>query len=565
MRVVIVNTVDVQGGAAKAAYRLHCALRNAGHESSMLVRFKKVEDIDVLKIDSQQDPVDYELKGLNSIQEGYINANRTPLSNTLFSFPYPGYDISHVPIVQEADVINLHWVAAFQSPQVIRNLYALNKPIVWTLHDMWPLTGGCHYSAGCDRYQHTCHGCPQLAHDPYHIPAATLADKQALQSVQHLTFVTPSQWLAQCVRQSRLFRDHRVEVIPNCVELDRFHPKDSVIAKQALGLDEKTFTILIGAGNCNERRKGFAEFLASIRYCLEDEHFREMATGGQISIVCFGLPNEDLNSLPLPVLSLGNIRSEDKLSDVYSAADVFVLPSLEDNLPNTMLESMACGTPVLGFRTGGLPDLIDDETGWLVPLGDSKALGDVLLQVGRSPDKAHRLRSTCRQRIEANYGPSNQAQAYTHLFETLRSTSISVTQTTHSPTPDKEVSPESAYVAQPTVMASTEASLSFTRAALTLVSKEFEEFKQSNANSLQHQASSSQSLSKSSINTHTVDALKTKLQRKKETIQSLKGKLTQAEEKNDILQKEIDEMQASKFWKIKLFWTKLKSLSILSN
>ncbi|ACB49866.1 probable glycosyl transferase, group 1 [Crocosphaera subtropica ATCC 51142] len=420
LKILQLNTVDIAGGAARAAYRLHKGLQQAKQHSLMLVNKKYSTDETVCLVQSLPDAETSQQIGATTLQTFYINENRTNISNTLFSFPYPGWDVSQVEEVQEADIIQLHWVAMFQSPQTVKQLSSLGKPMVWTLHDMWAFTGGCHYAAGCEGYQSSCENCPQLKEDTFGLAQAILQDKLDILSGLNLTIVTPSHWLADCVRKSALFKHQRIEVIPNGIETDIFIPIPKAKAKESLGIKPNTFTLLIGADNGNEKRKGFEEMLKALSVCLEDEKFSQAVQQEQVKLLCFGLPNDELNSLDIPVVSLGQINSDEKLAEVYSSADIFVLPSLEDNLPNTMLESMSCGTPVIGFEVGGLPDVVKENvTGNLVPLENSSALAQVILSYFRSPQKVEDIGKNCRQLLEENYSLSVQAQAYLKLYQDL--------------------------------------------------------------------------------------------------------------------------------------------------
>ncbi|MBE9178293.1 glycosyltransferase [Oculatella sp. LEGE 06141] len=420
MKIVQINTYDIQGGAARAAYRLHQGLIQVGQESTMLSRYKVSSDETVKQVYIRSSQSDYRETSLVAIQAHYINANRTYLSNTLFSLPYPGYDLSQRSEIADADVINLHWVALSQSPITLQKLFALGKPIVWTLHDMWAFTGGCHYSAGCYKYTKDCSNCPQLAHDPCNLAAAILEDKLKCLAEANLTIVTPSQWLAHCAKSSQLFKDKRVDVIPYGLEADVFVPSPKQQAKQAIGIHPDTITLLFGAGNGDEARKGFVELIQAIQYCLNHSEFRQLISGTKLELLCFGYPSSLLKALAVPVRSLGNIESDQQLSEVYSAADVFILPSLEDNLPNTMLEAMSCGTPVIGFDTGGIPDLIKDGvTGRLVPLGDTHQLAKAILDTIFQADRREQMGQACRSVIEAGYTMSIQAERYLALYREL--------------------------------------------------------------------------------------------------------------------------------------------------
>ena len=210
MKILQISTHDIRGGAARATYRLHRGLRHMEQDSCMLVRFKETDD-DFVSAVAQEQETDANAFFLEvPIQEQYINAHRTDISNTLFSLPYPGYDIFRSPLVQNADIINLHWVSQFQSPVTLKHVFALGKPVVWTLHDQWAFTGGCHYSSGCKEYQSSCKECPQLANDPFSLPEAILHDKEGLFQKANLTIVTSSRWMGRCAGESRLFKSLRV-------------------------------------------------------------------------------------------------------------------------------------------------------------------------------------------------------------------------------------------------------------------------------------------------------------------------------------------------------------------
>jgi glycosyltransferase involved in cell wall biosynthesis len=421
MKIAQLNTYDIQGGAARAAYRLHKGLLLLGQDSILLSKYRVSNDPSVKQIRpvSQPDPVPQ--LSLATIQSQYINANRTPLSNTLFSLPYPGVDLSQLQPVTEAEVINLHWVADFQSPTTLKKLFELGKPVVWTLHDMWAFTGGCHYSAGCDRYQQDCHACPQLIDDPFDLAAVLLKDKLECFAGANLTIVAPSRWLADCAKQSQLFRSHRVEVIPYSLEThDLFTPIAKSTAKQILDISPETTTLLFGAGTATEARKGFAELVQATRHCLENPQFRQLAAEGRVEILCFGYPSELLSQLEVPVRSLGAIESDHQLRQIYSAADLFILPSLEDNLPNTMMEALSCGTPVIGFAVGGIPDLVEDGvTGRTVPLQDTEQLAAAILDCMFDPALRQHMGETGRQRMAEHHAMPIQAESYLALYQEL--------------------------------------------------------------------------------------------------------------------------------------------------
>jgi glycosyltransferase involved in cell wall biosynthesis len=420
MKIIQLNTYDIDGGAARAAYRLHRGLIEIGQQSRLLTTFKQSLDETVSLLSPKPQAGESDSGYLSLIQQHYINANRTPLSNTLFSLPYPGLDLTPLHDVLVADIINLHWIAYFQSPVTLKQLLDLGKPVVWTLHDMWAFTGGCHYSSGCSQYQQDCSACPQLRDDPFGLTSALLKDKLELLADSNLTLVTPSRWLAECARSSQLFRRHRIEVIPYSLETDIFIPQAKAEAKKRLGISPDTVTLLAGAQDGNERRKGFFELLQALKICTENVRFQELVGAAQFRLLCFGVPNEQLQALNLPLLSLGNITSDEELSYIYSAADIFVLPSLEDNLPNTMLEAMSCGTPVIAFSMGGIPDIVQDGiTGRIVPEVDPQQMAQAILDGIGDRDLWQQMEEKCRQVIATNHALPVQAQRYLDLYQEL--------------------------------------------------------------------------------------------------------------------------------------------------
>jgi glycosyltransferase involved in cell wall biosynthesis len=422
MKIVQINTYDIRGGAARAVYRLHRGLLQIEEDCRMLVKRKDSTDDSVFYVTATNstERFDEELFLGTVVQGHYINSHRTDISNTIFSLPYPGYDLSALPLVQMADIVNLHWVAYYQSPLTLHKLFALGKPVMWTLHDQWAFTGGCHYAAGCEKYRQDCVACPQLADDPFNLPAAVLRDKIELFRDANLTIVTPSRWLAACARKSRLFKDLRVEVIPNSLGTDVFSPLPKAEAKESVGLAAEIVTLLFVAHAGNEKRKGFQELMGAIQYCLAEPEFQNLVKSNKIRILCFGYPNDELEAMGVPVVSLGYLNSDQEIRAAYAAADLFILPSLEDNLPNTMLESMSCGTPVVAFDVGGMPDVVvDGVTGRLAPVGDVRRLAEAILSLVFNPERREEMGQNCRKVMVEGYSLAVQAQRYLELYQEL--------------------------------------------------------------------------------------------------------------------------------------------------
>ena len=354
------------------------------------------------------------------INKYYIWFNRTALSNTYFSFSYPGYDLARSPFIRESDIINLHWVEDFLSPVSLNGIFALNKPIVWTLHDQKPFTGGCHYSAGCLNYRGTCSPCQQLGEDPFSLPMAVLSDKMELFKGADLTIVAPSRWLAEEARKSTLFNSHRIEVIPNSVETDVYCPVDKREAKMTLGVDPDAIVVMFCTTNGKEERKGLKNLVAALDLCVNDPAMQELVQAGKLMVLSVGTENELLRRLPIPHLDKGFILDDREMAEIYNAADLFVLPSLQDNLPNTMIEAMACGTPVIAFDVGGMPDVIrDGANGRLVAYQDNEQLHRAIRELVLDPDMRRRMGEAGAKEIRSIYKLEDQAARYLQVYEEL--------------------------------------------------------------------------------------------------------------------------------------------------
>ncbi len=419
MNIAIISTQDIHGGAPRASYRLLKGLRLFNTWPVMMVRTKDSDDPSVIRVEINAPEFKLEQTIFWAIQHYAVVLNRSDLSNTFFTLSYPGYDISCTELIQEADVVNLHWVAEFQSVETVTKLLELGKPVVWTLHDENPYTGGCHYTAGCGGYRGDCRDCPQLKDHHHQIPYQVLSNKLKNWR-KNLTIVAPSRWLAGKARKSKVFQKFDVEVIPNAIEVDVFKPREKSEAKKALNIAPDTVCILFNAEYHSEKRKGFGKLLEALEFCLSTKDFKGLVLEGKIRLLTVGNPQQEIVRLGIPYQALGYLKSDGDLAKVYSAADIYVLPSLEDNLPNTMLEAMACGTPVVGFGVGGMPDMIKNgETGYVVPPFDSKRMGEAVMDLVFNAQKRARMNIRCRHLIEQHYKLEDQAAAYFKLFKEL--------------------------------------------------------------------------------------------------------------------------------------------------
>ena len=231
-----------------------------------------------------------------------------------------------------------------------------------------------------------------------------------------LVLVTPSRWLADCARRSAVFRAHRIETVQYPIELDVFQPQDKVAAKARYGIAARQRVILFGAEHCAEKRKGFRELLAALRNLKEHPALGAWIRGGEVTLLLFGRETEAVRLLGIPFAEAGYVDGDENLAQLYSAADVLALPSLEDNMPLVMLEAMACGTPVVGFDTGGMRDCIEEgRTGYKVACGDTLAFAQALAKVLLGVD----LSAACRQYAKTHFDAVTQAKAHRALYEVL--------------------------------------------------------------------------------------------------------------------------------------------------
>lgn len=420
MKPLLISTRDIGGGAARAAYRLFQGLRKSGLPARMLVREAASGHPEVARL---QIPADRELRRASArywmAQYALIDQRRTRLSNSWFSFPYPGFDLTLLPLVREAEITNVHWVAHFQSVESMGTLLQTGKPVVWTLHDANPFTGGCHYTAGCHGFTNTCRDCPQLERDSGKIPATVLANKLRRWR-GNLCIVAPSNWMASMARNSHVFADCPVQVIPNAVDDQVFRPRSREESRRQLGIPPEATAIMFCAEAHGETRKGFSHLLEALRICAASPDIRLSGNRFNLLLLTVGKAGNELGDMGLPIHALGYLRSEEEMVRAYSAADVFVQPSLEDNLPNTIMEAMACGIAVAAFAAGGIPDLVQNgETGLLCPVGDSEALARAIMRLAMDLSLRKRLGRAARLRVEKEYRLEHQARQYGDLFRSL--------------------------------------------------------------------------------------------------------------------------------------------------
>jgi glycosyltransferase involved in cell wall biosynthesis len=412
MRVAHVSTFDGFGGAARAAHRLHAGLGSVGAESAMFVRTRTMDDASVHGMGSP-------LTTLRQVVEEAALRRWPRRRPGPFSLsPLPERVLHHV-LGWRPDVVNLHWLGyGFVRPEGLRGA---GRPLVWTLHDTAAFTGGCHYPGECRGYLGRCGRCPALGSShPLDASRRVWQRKHRAWRDVGLAIVAPSRWLARCARESALFRDHRVEVIPNGVDLMTWRSVDREVARDLLHLPrDRRYVLFSAAGGDKNRIKGF-DLLAAAMCVLRDTG---RAAGVEVLVAgCSALsPAIDTG---LRVRPLGALTDDIALVLANSAADVIAVPSREENFANTLVEALACGRPAVAFALGGNPDLVEDRVnGALAPPFDVRALADAVDWTLADEARWRRLADEARRSAERELNLELQARRYLALYEELVLTS----------------------------------------------------------------------------------------------------------------------------------------------
>ncbi|BDA70278.1 glycosyl transferase, group 1 [Calothrix sp. PCC 7716] len=409
MKILHLSTYDITGGAARSAYRLHQSLIGINVHSQVLVQTKFGDDKNVI---APKTGLEKGLAKLGHALEAipprfYRQRKQTPFSTQWA----PDLILPRVNRLNP-DLINLHWTN--ESYLRIETIAKLHSPIVWTLHDMSAFTGGCHYDEECGRYVKSCSLCPQLSsNNKFDLSHWVWQRKSNAWKNLHLTIVAPSTWMAKCARSSSLFQQQQIEVIPYGIDTQRYKPINRQTVRALLNLPQDKQLILFGAVNATSTpRKGFHLLLPALQnLCKSEWH-------DKIELVVIGASQPDIPSnLGFKTHYLGSLSDDISLAQVYAASDVFVAPSVQDNLPNTVMEALACGVPCVGFDIGGMSDMIEHlKNGYLAQPFDIADLSKGISWILESSDRHAKLCKRAREKVEQEFTQKLQASRYTYLY-----------------------------------------------------------------------------------------------------------------------------------------------------
>lgn len=418
LKVVHLNTYDGNGGAGRACLRLNLALNAETEVDSKVIVFYKFGQNPAVETFTnntlKRTYAAFTIVAERLLAKRYLKPVKIP-----FSFTWFGQSVIQHPDVLAADLIHLHWVNhSFLNPKHLAELAKLNKPIVWTFHDSNAFTGGCHVRYTCNHFEAECGNCPVLVDaGPNDISNKIWQQKNDAYQVLDFNIIAPSSWMQNSVLRSSLMKNRPVSIIPNTLETNVFQPQNQQKARTKLNLPLDKFIFLTGfMPSKKDSHKGAAYLLESLELLAD----KNSIDANQIELVIFGNRNtEDVPIFPFKTTFLGTIKDDEKLAACYAAADAFLIPSLEDNLPYTVMESLACGTPVVAFRTGGIPDMVTHlQNGFLAEYRSAASFCAGMEWIKNYPVK-EALRQNAREMVMEKFSEKVIAQKHLELYKSL--------------------------------------------------------------------------------------------------------------------------------------------------
>ena len=411
MRVLIVNTSERTGGAAVAANRLMKALNNNGVKAKMLVRDKESDALTVVGLPKSP------MLHWHFLWERFVIFCRLHFSRKhLFEVDIAntGSDITRLREFQEADVIHLHWInQGMLSLKGIQKILRSGKPVVWTMHDIWPATAICHLTLGCHYFINRCANCKYLpgGGGSSDLSSRIWQKKQQILADGNIYYVACSRWLESEAKSSALLKGQKITSIPNPIDTHIYKKGNKQEARERLGLPLDKKLILFASQRVTNVNKGMSYLVDACR------QLGDLSKDLSEVVILGGHAEEVLEQLPMKAHPLGYINDEQRVVDVYNAADVFVLPSLSENLPNTIMEAMACGVPCVAFKVGGIPEEIDHlKNGYVAAYRDAADLAKGIAWVLQEADYES-LSSQAVHKVTHCYSQQSVAVKYLDVYQ----------------------------------------------------------------------------------------------------------------------------------------------------
>jgi glycosyltransferase involved in cell wall biosynthesis len=417
MLVTHLSFSDGVGGAAIAAHRLHEGLGRLGVASRMLVAEKSTRDENVTAVVPDRNfnrRLRRRLRSEIIVRQFARHRGTRPAHLDAFSDDRAAEIGALLEMLSRSGIYHLHWVAGLLDYRSFFRSIPGHVPLVWTLHDMNPFTGGCHYTAGCDRFAAGCGACPALGStEDFDLSAAIFGRKRTAYGrlqPERVRVVAPSRWLSREASRSVLFRRFEITTIPYGLDTEAFRPRTRAIARDVFGIPQEMRIIMFAAQWLDIHRKGLDLLLAALDGLNVDGKIGLVSVGG-------GRPFDTLGGTHFP---LGELKSERLMSFAYSTADVFVSPSREDNLPNVLLEAMACGTPTVAFEVGGIQDIVrPGVTGLLATAENVRSLRHAIVAILSDDQKREAMSRESRRIAIQEYRLELQAERYCRVYQQL--------------------------------------------------------------------------------------------------------------------------------------------------
>ncbi len=417
MKITIINTTEQKGGASIACKRLMVALNKNGINIKMLVCDKSTNDKNVILINTHLfHTILHKFYFLYERCRIFIINCFSKFNLFNISIANIGKNLAKTSIVKNSNILHLHWInQGFLSVKGINALIKLGKPIIWTLHDQWAYTGICHYTSGCEKFEIQCFECQKLKFPKKKdISYKIFNQKKTWYENKNITLVGCSNWIANQAKKSNLSKHVNIVSIPNPIDTIVYYPKNKGEMKKLFNLPENKKYILFGACKVTDERKGFSYLKEAGEILLREKKLLK----NELMIVVFGgNSNEVTSMLPFEVYNVGYINNVEKMVSLYCAVDLFLIPSLEDNLPNTIMESMACGTPCVGFNVGGISEMIDHkQNGYVAEYKNAVELANGINWILKEADYV-KLCLNARSKVENNYSEDIIANKYIELYK----------------------------------------------------------------------------------------------------------------------------------------------------